>query len=180
MQQQDVEALAVKVGMFASNLKELSDRVVTESQLASQSMTLTAKSLAVSAETTGKQAVERIQQTAASAIVAGIGAAASDIEHRLVACANKVEFSTSQLEQRIYALRAMHTANAWKAFVAAALGSVAVIAVAIYVAWHAHQDIRQTQWAEQINAAEAAGKLAACPEGGICVFVNKKWVRLDK
>jgi hypothetical protein len=74
----------------------------------------------------------------------------------------------------------MHTANAWKAFIAAALGSLAVIAVAVYVVWHAHQDLQQVLWVEQINTAEAAGKLAPCPDGGICVLINKKWVRLDK
>ena len=180
MGQQDVEALAVKVAMFASNLKELSDRVVMESHQATQSMNQTAQGLAISAENAGKQAIERLQQTAAGAIVAGVGAATNDVEKRLIACAGNVEYSTYQLDQRIHTLSMLHTANAWKAFIAAAVGSLAVIAVAIYVTWHAHQDLQQVQWVEQINAAEAAGKLAPCPDSGICVFVNKKWVRLDK
>lgn len=180
MGQQDVEALAVKVGMFASNLKELSDRVVMESHQATQSMNQTAQSLALSAESAGKQAIERLQQTAAGAIVAGAGAATSDIEQRLMACAGKVEHSTNQLDQRIRALSTMHTANAWKAFIAATLGSLAVIAVTAYIVWHAYRDLQEVQWVEQINAAEAAGKLAPCPDGGICVLLDKKWVRLDK
>ncbi|RUL67099.1 hypothetical protein EKH79_00385 [Dyella dinghuensis] len=180
MGQQDVEALAVKVGMFASNLKELSDRVVMESHQATQRMNQTAQSLALSAENAGKQAIERLQQTATGAIVAGAGAATNDIEQRLMACAGKVEHSTNQLDQRIRTLSIMHTANAWKAFIAAAVGSLAVIAVAVYVVWHAHRDLRRVQWVEQINAAEVAGKLAPCPDSGICVLVNKKWVRLDQ
>ncbi|RDS80009.1 hypothetical protein [Dyella psychrodurans] len=179
MAQQDVETLAVQVGMFAHNLKELSDRVVMESHQATQRMSQTAQNLALTAESAGKQAVERLQQTAAGAIVAGAGVATGDIERRLIACAGKVEISTNALEQRIHALSMMHTANAWKAFVAATLGSVAVIAMAVYVVWHAHQNLQQVQWVEQINAAEAAGKLEPCSEGGICVYVNKKWVRLN-
>ncbi|RDS80012.1 hypothetical protein [Dyella psychrodurans] len=53
MGQQDVEALAVKVGMFASNLKELSDRVVMESH---QAMSQAAQNLALTAESAACQA----------------------------------------------------------------------------------------------------------------------------
>ncbi|MFC3650796.1 hypothetical protein ACFONN_04520 [Dyella humi] len=179
MGQQDVETLAVQVGMFAHNLKELSDRVVMQSHQATQRMSQTAQNLALTAESAGRQAVERLQQTAADAIVAGAGAATSHVEKRLIACAGKIEISTNELEQRIRALSMMHIANAWKAFIAATLGSVAVIAATVYAVWHAHQNLQQVQWAEQLNAAEAAGKLVPCSEGGICVYVDKKWVRLN-
>uniref|UniRef100_UPI00066FE7DC hypothetical protein n=1 Tax=Frateuria defendens TaxID=2219559 RepID=UPI00066FE7DC len=71
--------------------------------------------------------------------------------------------------------------HAWKAFIASAIGSLAVIGVAVYMSFSAHREIARADWVSRINAAIASGKLAPCPEGGLCARVdNRKWARLDK
>ena len=70
--------------------------------------------------------------------------------------------------------------SAWKAFVASALASVAVIGVAIYMGISTHRDIARAEWVGLINAAIANGKLAPCHDGGLCARAGKKWVRIDQ
>lgn len=72
-----------------------------------------------------------------------------------------------------------NVAHAWKTFIACVIGSVAMVAVAIYVAWQSHTDIKRSEWVQQINTAIDAGQLAPCPEGGLCVQMDNKWVRLN-
>lgn len=79
----------------------------------------------------------------------------------------------------MHRLSATLWAMAWKAFAAISLASLVVIGVAGYVAWQAQMRMNEAQWFEEINAARATGKLARCPEGGLCVMASKRWVRVD-
>lgn len=72
----------------------------------------------------------------------------------------------------------MNASHAWKTFIASALGSLAVFAVAVYASWHARADIKRSGWVQQIDAAVESGHLTTCPEGGLCVQAGNKWVRV--
>jgi roadblock/LC7 domain-containing protein len=78
------------------------------------------------------------------------------------------------------ALHYVHTANAWKAFLASALASLVLMGVAVDMGVQTHRDMERSEWISEINAAIANGTLAACQNGGICAYVDKKWVRLDR
>jgi hypothetical protein len=89
---------------------------------------------------------------------------------------SQMDQAIAQLDRSMLHMRRFNTAHAWKTFTASTLGSLAVIAVAIYAAWQSHTEIKRSEWVQQINAAVEAGYLATCPEGGLCVQVNNQWV----
>jgi hypothetical protein len=69
---------------------------------------------------------------------------------------------------------------AWKALLAVVMASAMVMAVACYVVWQSRQALTAVRWQQEIADAQAAGKLAPCPEGGLCALVDKRWMRIDK
>ncbi|WP_458072115.1 hypothetical protein [Rhodanobacter sp. BL-MT-08] len=187
MDQRELEALVVKISMFANRVNELGDHVAKQSQQATEQLTHTAKGLSNVADQSVARIVEGVEQSAAKSISAGANMAVSDILQRL---GNGVQLLDSQVRQMIGAVNTLehrvvktdraHVATAWKGFIGLLIGALAIVGASTYMVWSARQDLGNLKWAEQVQAAETAGKLAQCPEGaGICALDGKKWVRLD-
>lgn len=185
MDRQEFEALVVKINMFAAGLKEMGDRLVSESNLATQRMNQTASSLASAVDQTAARASDQLQQTASRTIAAGANSVVDELLKRLGGSVGQLESSIGRFEQRVASTSRLHVATAWKGLIGLAMGGFAVIAVSAYYFWSAHQAAQQAnqqvQWVNQINAAVTSGKLAQCPNvDGLCALVGKKWVRLDQ
>lgn len=185
MDRQEFEALVVKINMFAAGLKQMGDRLINESNLSTQHMNHAASSLANIADQTATRVSDQLQQTASRTIAAGANAAVDGLLNQLSSGVGQLERSINQMEQRIGSATRIHFAMAWKGFISLAMSGLAVIALTAYFSWAAHQTAQrasqQIQWVNQINAAEASGKLAPCPDAdGVCALVAKRWVRLDQ
>ncbi|RDS80709.1 hypothetical protein [Dyella psychrodurans] len=181
MDRQEFEALIVKINMFAAGLEKLEGRLVDQFDQATQRITQTATSLASAADQSAALGSERLEQNASRVIAAGANSAVNDLLHRMGQAVGGLESALRNLQQRAAMIDRVHVATAWKAFIGLALSGVVIIGVAAYFAWDARQILQQAKWVRQVNAAEAAGKLAPCPDAqGICALIGKKWVRLDQ
>lgn len=174
----EVKALAVQLSSLVDTLEKRIDHAVRQSLQATQALDHQCRQ---SLETTGslvQQALAQLRDGADQAITEGVRDAMQELDQAMRDGANRVEQATTQLDQRMQHMRRINTSHAWKAFVASAVGSLAVMAVAVYVARQAHTEVKRADWIQQINAVIDAGQLAPCPEGGLCVKVGSKWVRL--
>ena len=186
MDQRELEALVVKISMFASRVTELGEHVAQQSQQATQQLSQTAQGLSNIADQSVTRIVDGVKQTAAQAISAGANNAVAELLQRLGGGVQQLEGQDRQiigaintLEQRVTKTDRAHVATAWKGFVGLLIGAVAIVGASTYMVWSAHQDLSNLKWAEQVQAAETAGKLAPCAKGGgICALDGNKWVRL--
>lgn len=176
----EVEQLAVELAAFTQVLEQRAASAGQRLDQAVGQLRDTAQDVATSSQRTADSAVAEFKRTANDVLADGMRPALEQADAALRARMQEIAGATRQLEQRVRTLNGLHTANAWRAFVASAVASLAVIAVAIYVGIHAHQEVQRSQWVGAINAAVAGGKLAACEDGGICAHVGDKWVRLDR
>lgn len=180
MTQDDIKGLAVKLSVLVDSFENRGDEVVQQTLQASQAIHRSAEQAALTAEQITSRALEEFQQTATHTLQGSLQGPVQQADRSLQASMQKIRQATDQLEQSVRTTNRMHTATAWKAFVASALGSLAVIGVAAYMGLQAHQDIVRSEWVGQINAAIAQGNLARCPgSDGLCARVGGKWVRLD-
>jgi hypothetical protein len=180
MTQDDIKGLAVKLSVLVDSFETRGDEVVQQTLQASQAIHHSARQAAQTAQQITSRALEEFQQTASHALKGGLREPVQQADRSLQASMHKIQQATNQLEQGVRAINRMHTATAWKAFIVSSLASLAVIGVAAYVGFKAHQDIARSEWIGEINAAVAQGNLAHCPgSDGICARVGGKWVRLD-
>jgi nitrogen fixation/metabolism regulation signal transduction histidine kinase len=171
---------AVRLAALTKSLEQRSAQAAAQAQQAANTLQYTAQEAAKTSQRITTEALEQFRRTAASAATEGLRYPLQDAEKTLKNSIARMETAAETLEERMKAQRKMFTAYAWKTFIASAVAALAVIGVAVYMAQRAHQDITRSEWIGQINAAIANGKLTACPEGGVCAYVDKKLVRLDQ
>jgi len=174
----EVKALALQIGSVVDVLEKRIDHAAQQSLRATQALDQQSKQ---SLEITNKlvqQALEQIRLAAREAITEGVRDAVHELDQTVCNGAERIDQAVSQLNQRMQHVRRLNASHAWKTFIASALGSLAVIAVAVYTSWQAHADMKRSEWVQQINAAVESGHLTTCPEGGLCVQVGNKWVRV--
>ncbi|HUB91244.1 MAG TPA: hypothetical protein VMA74_16080 [Dyella sp.] len=174
----EVKALALQLGSVVDVLEKRIDHAAQQSLRATQTLDQQSRH---SLETTNKlvqQALEQFRLGAREAIKEGVRDAAHELDQTVRDGANRLDQTVSQLNQHMQHVRRLNASHAWKTFIASALGSLAVVAVAVYTGWQAHADMKRSEWVQQINAAVESGHLTTCPEGGLCVQVGNKWVRV--
>ena len=170
------EKIAVLMEQYQRGTDKVTDNFVQSSQLLQQS----AQNVTGVAQRAANDAAHQVKQSASEALNQGLAAPLKDCDARLDKSASKIEFAAQKIEQQSILAQKMFSVFAWKSFVASAAGSLAVIAVAIYMANSARVQIKQSEWIGSINTAVEAGKIIACPDGGICANINGKLTRLDK
>jgi hypothetical protein len=181
MTQDDIKAMAVKLSMLIDSFETRGDKVVQQNTLAAEAIGRAAQGAAQVASQVSARAIEDFRQAAGSALNQGLRKPLEQMDQQLQASMTGVRQATDELERRIQTAGRIHTATAWKMFIASAFASLTVIAVAAYVALHTRTELANAQWAGQINAAIASGNLAPCVDGGLCARVDgKRWVRLDQ
>ena len=180
MATEEVKEVIVKVVKLTDHFEQRGDKVVQSTLQAAQSLNQAAQNAANTSERITAKALDSFRDVAGDVLLQGIREPLRDCDKTLQSSAHKIESATNQLEQKMNQMHNMHAANAWKAFIASAVGSLAIIGVAVYMFMSAKQEIKRTDWISSINSAVANGKLAACTDGGICAIVDKKQIRLDK
>jgi hypothetical protein len=180
LQSDDLRALALQLAAFTELLEQRGNHAVQQTQEAAQQISRTAQQAAASSERMTAGAIEQFRQAAASAASDGMRQPMEDAARTMQGSTQNILKATNELEARMRTAGRGLTATAWKAFVASAVASVAVIGVAVYMGMRTHQDIARAEWIGLINAAIANGKLAQCRDGGLCARTGKKWVRIDQ
>lgn len=181
MTQDDIKAMAVKLSMLIDSFETRGDKVVQQNTQAAEAIGRAAQNAAQVASQVSSRAVEEFRQAAGSALGQGLRDPLVQADKQLQASMLDVRNAAGELERRIQAAGRIHTATAWKMFIACALASLVVIGVAAYMAWQARTELAKAQWVGQINAAIASGNLAPCADGGLCARVDgKRWVRIDQ
>ncbi|KJV37373.1 hypothetical protein [Luteibacter yeojuensis] len=177
MDEQDVKSLAVKLAAVTDRIEKRLDAVARGTMQATQAMEQQARQALAASE----QVSAGVRRAAADALQHGTTEAIDRFGGVVRASERRLEDAAERLERRMLTVGKWQVAFAWKAFAASALGSFALIGVAAYVIWEAREAARVTRWVKQVNAAQAAGRLGACPAGGehVCAKVDKRWVRLD-
>lgn len=176
--QADVEEITVKLGMFAAGLQGLGERLTRQSELSHAQLTRAAESLAQTAETSARDATALLTLHAGDAIVASAAAAAGNLERAMADASNRLTRASSTLEANIQGLRRMHAISAWKALIAAGATATFTIGVACVLSWNTYKRLDDAAWFDEVQAARASGRLQPCPEGGVCVYLGKRWHRL--
>lgn len=174
----EVKALALQLCTAIEGLEKRIDHAARQSLQATQALDQQSRQMLETSGQLTQQAVTQIRQGAGQAIAEGVGDAMQNIERIMREGTKQFEQALVQLELRLQQVRQLNTSHAWKTLIASAVASLAVITVAVYASSHTHADIKRYEWVQQINAAVEAGHLAPCPEGGLCVQVNNKWVRV--
>ena len=176
----DLKTLAVKLASVTDRVESRLQQVSEQTLSASHSMVRNAHDAQKVAADITRDALEQFRLAASGAIREGMRGATERHDQTLAASAQKVAEAASHLEIRIANSGALQRAIAWKAFLSLLLASATVVAVAAYMVWQSRQALTVMKWQQEIAEAQAAGKLAPCPEGGLCVMVNKRWTRIDK
>lgn len=180
LQPDDLRALALQMAAFTQLLEQRGQQVVQQTHEAAQLLSQTAKGAAASSERMTVAAIEQFRLAAAGAVADGMRGPMQDAGRTMQHGTQNIQTATNELEKRIRSAGKALTATAWKAFVASALASIAVIAVAAYMGVRTHRDIVRAEWVGSINSAIASGKLAPCHDEGLCAHIGKKWVRIDQ
>ncbi|HUA81099.1 MAG TPA: hypothetical protein VL997_12055 [Dyella sp.] len=174
----ELKALTLQLSTVLDVLEKRIDHAARQSLQSTQALDQQSRQSLETANTVIRQALEQFRHGARQAIEESVRDALHELERTIQAGTSKIDHAIAQLNQRTHQVGRLNASLAWKTFIASALGSVAVIAVAIYASWHAHEEIKRSEWVGDINAAISAGHLAACPEGGVCAYVGNKWIRL--
>lgn len=175
----EVKALTLQLSSIVDVLEKRIDHAARQSLQVTQTLNQQSKQSLEATHRLVQKTLDELRQCARQAVAEGVHDAAQELDQTMRDGAKGIERTISQLDQRAQHMGSLYASHAWKTFVASAVGSLAIIAVAVYVTWQAHVDLKRSEWIKQINAAVDAGQLAPCPEGGLCVKVGNKWVRLQ-
>ncbi|WP_036114740.1 MULTISPECIES: hypothetical protein [Luteibacter] len=178
MTRTDAEEITVKLGMFASGLQGLGERLTRQAELSHAELVRAAESLALTAETSARDATAELAMRAGDAIVASAAAAAGDLERAMTQASTRLTRASTALEANVHALRRLHAISAWKALAAAGAAAVFAICGACVLSWTIYKRMDEAAWFDEVQEARAHGRLQPCPEGGVCVYVGKRWHRL--
>ena len=180
MTQDEIKAMAVKLSMLVDSFETRGDKVVQQNAQAAETIRMAAQNVSQVGQQVSSRAVEEFRQAAGATLSQGLREPLAQAEKQLASAVLDVRNATADLQRRISDAGRMHTATAWKAFIACALGALAVVGAATYAIVQARTELVNAAWTRQINAAIASGNLAPC-EDGICARVDgKRWVRLDQ
>lgn len=178
MTRTEVEEITVKLGMFASGLQSLGERLTRQAELSHAQLVRAADSLTVTAETSARDATAELAMHAGDAIVTSAAAAAGHLERAMTEASTRLTRASTALETNVHALRHLHAISAWKALVAAGAAAAFVICGACVLSWNTYRRLDEAAWFDEVQEARARGRLQPCPEGGVCVYVGKRWHRL--
>lgn len=175
-----IKTFAIKLSAVAEHFEERSNRVVETSHQATRQLIQAAQQVSSTVEHSATNAMTNVRTATQSALAEGLAGPDQNLEETLQRSAYGLEVASRRLEERIEAMRHMHAASAWKAFLASAIGSALVIGASVYAVMQARQESARARWISEINAAIDKGNLATCQDGGVCARLGSKWVRLDK
>lgn len=176
----DIKAFAIKLSAATDHFEKRSSRVVETNHQAAQQLLQAAQHVSNTVESATTQAMLNVKTATQAALTEGLAGPVRNLEETLRHSAHTLDAASQRLSERIEAMRHMHAASAWKAFLASAIGSLLVIGASVYAVMQAREETARARWISEINAAIDKGNLSACQDGGVCARLGNKWVRLDK
>jgi hypothetical protein len=175
MHQNASESHAIKLAALSDVLEQRSARAVQATEQAAERL---GQSVAVSEQTTAR-ALESFRHASSSVLTDGMRQPLRQAGDAMLSGCQNVQAATLELKKQVEAVKRLHLSHAIWAFAALVIASLGMAGVAVYAGMKARQEFRRAEWGADINAAVDRGVLTACPEGGLCVYADKKWVRLD-
>lgn len=179
MDSEAFKTLVIKFAAIVESFEERGEKSVHSIVQSANSIQQISRQAAQVSEQVTSQALQQFSNAAGHVVADAIHAPIANCEKRLQSSADNLHSATAKLEKQLESLRALHVGTAWKAFIASAIASLAVMVVAGYMVLTAVREVKRAEWVSNINTAVANGKLMACPGGGICAQIDKKLVRLD-
>lgn len=61
---------------------------------------------------------------------------------------------------------------------AAGVAATAAVCGTCVLSWNTYRRLDEAAWFDEVQEARTRGRLQPCPEGGVCVYLNKRWHRL--
>jgi hypothetical protein len=170
--EQKIDLLTKQILLLASNVDRKAKVAEDSFTQANQSLTYTTKSLnsasqdfqSISAQTMNSVLKSPMQEFKDSA---------KDVKNDLVSASNYVSKQVDQATQKLDRIILF-------AIAAFTLAGIVCLGAFLYAYSYLDQKIDKTEWISDINAAVASGKLTTCSNGGACVNIDKKLIRLGK
>ena len=176
----EIASQVTKLALITDRIEARLGKINEQNVAASNALVDVSRNAQQTANEVTSAALERFRGIATAAIADGMRGAVGQYDQVMVDSANRAHAAIASLEERMQRAGSAHWAMAWKAFGAITLASVAVVGTAVYFVCQARQDINDAHWSKELLNATAAGKLAPCPDGGLCAVVGKKWMRVDR
>lgn len=165
-----------KLVISSEQLEKRSDQVNLRSSQAEQAL-ISAKN-ALSNKMMDVES--RIKSTTSETIEQAIERPTKNFKNQIQTITNDVKTTFGELQQQQRDTGKWLNALLWKVLTIIGLATVLAIGAIWFVYAGAEQKIKRTEWIGEINSAIDKGKLAACPDQGVCAVVDKKLIRLDK
>ncbi|HEX7643243.1 MAG TPA: hypothetical protein VF472_13640 [Burkholderiaceae bacterium] len=178
--EQKIDELRETIVLLVSAVEKRTKAADMANERAVQNISQVSKDAANSAIEITESAMDKFKSVAAGVVTDGLNEPMKDYEKSLQSRFEQLQKVVNKLEMQCAQMRSANMANAWKAFVASTVASLAIIGVAVYVSMKTHEDMQRSEWIGSINAAVANGKLVTCPDGGICAMIKDKPVHLDR
>jgi len=178
--EQKIDELRETIILLVSAVEKRTKAADVANESAVQNINQVSVDAANAAIDIAERAMNEFKSIAAGVVTDGLNEPMKDYDRSLQFRFEQMQKVINKLEMQCTQMRSANMANAWKGFVASTVASLAIIGVAVYVSMNSHEDIQRSEWIRSINTAVANGKLAACPDGGICAMVKDKPIHLDR
>ena len=168
-----------KIDQLTKELILLSGKVEQRAKISEHHVTKASQTLTQAGQAVGN-ATQDIQRITSNTLSGAFQKPVDELDHSLNIMRDYLIRNANDVERHMQESVAQLKRIVWLAIGAFALAGVVVVGASVYTTMQANQQIQKTEWIGNINAAIANGKLTACPDGGICVNIDKKQIRLDK
>ena len=168
-----------KIDQLTKELILLSGKVEQRAKVSEHHVTKASQTLTQAGQAVGN-ATQDIQRITSNTLSSAFQKPVDELDHSLKIMRDNLIRNANDVERHMQESVAQLKRIVWLAIGAFALAGVVVVGASVYTTMQANQQIQKTEWIGNINAAIANGKLTACPDGGICVNIDKKQIRLDK
>ena len=172
-------SLEQKIDQLTKELILLAGKVEQRAKVSEHHVTKASQTLVQSGQVIGS-ATQDIQRITSNTLSSAFQKPVDELDHSLNIMRDNLIHNANDVERHMQESVAQLKRIVWLAIGAFALAGVVVVGASVYTTMQANQQIQKTEWIGNINAAIANGKLTACPDGGICVNIDKKQIRLDK
>ena len=172
-------SLEQKIDQLTNELILLAGKVEQRAKVSEHHVTKASQTLVQSGQVIGS-ATQDIQRITSNTLSSAFQKPVDELDHSLNIMRDNLIRNANDVERHMQESVAQLKRIVWLAIGAFALAGVVVVGASVYTTMQANQQIQKTEWIGNINAAIANGKLTACPDGGICVNIDKKQIRLDK
>jgi hypothetical protein len=179
MDMDDIKHMAVQLSMLVDSFEKRGERVEQVVAEAVQSLAHASKSSEAVAERATNQALQDFREVAAMQLGEGLRVPVEYANQAIQTSMRSLHEAMSALEQQQREANKAHKRDAWKVFIASTVASVVMLGGSVYAMASARRESASAHWISGISTAIEAGRLAPCADGGICVYANRQWMRLD-